>query len=284
MRACSTLIPVINRTPEFGQYVGWDVSGSSGSSISAIDHGLTSSAATVPLWANASSCAKPLPPYASAELRAAVRKVRLFEQFVRELQRVRLRGLPRKHLIVFFLNVYNAMVEHGLLRVAMPIDRRSLAAFRHAVVYRIGAFDYSLDTIYHVVFRGNERPADAWAARVSPSDPRAALNPKADRRAVLLRADAVLPLPPVEEVETYFARGASVLLDDAVSRFCRRHVTVDPRGAKLCLPRVFHESWNAFGSCDESAVRWLARFLAPLAEQPAGKWKVLWPDAAYGRG
>jgi hypothetical protein len=52
---------------------------------------------------------------------------------------------------------YNAMVDHGCVRYGTPLDPGTLAQFRHAVLYRIGTMDFSLDLLYHVVFRGNDR-------------------------------------------------------------------------------------------------------------------------------
>jgi hypothetical protein len=88
----------------------------------------------------------------------ALGKLCVFEQYVRELQCVRLVAWKRKDLQAFLLNVYNAMLEHGIVRYGCPIVNDDVVALRKAMVYRIGFMDFSLDTLYHVVFRGNERP------------------------------------------------------------------------------------------------------------------------------
>lgn len=203
----------------------------------------------------------------------------MFEQFVRELQRVKLSGLQkRKHVVIFFLNVYNAMVEHGLLRAGEPVERRGLQSFRDGVVYRIGRQDYSLDMLYHCVFRANERPVDAWACRLPRQDPRTQMNTKPDPRAILLRTDAVLPLCGPDAVQSFSLHNCSKQLDDAVVKFCERNVRVDSRGGKVCLPRVFQESWNIYGSSDASVIRWLSSYVPALGDKPSGEWKVVWPD------
>jgi hypothetical protein len=48
----------------------------------------------------------------------AVTKLCMFEQFVRELQCVRLSGM----LQALLLNVYNAMAEHAFVRYRCPVD------------------------------------------------------------------------------------------------------------------------------------------------------------------
>ena len=262
-RELRALQAVVNKGPGFGEYVGWDLSA-------------TTSGQGGHNWA----CLplKSVPTTVPPDVRAAIAKVVMFEQFVRELQRVRLVGLKRKQLLAFFLNVYNAMVEHAVLRHGLPLNRAGLQAFRDAVVYRIGKHDYSLDTIYHVVLRANERPADAWAPRVGRADPRAQWNTKADPRAVLLRTDAVLPLAPADAVDTFATKTLSRHFDEAVSKFCAAYVQVDVRGGKICLPRVFHESWNTYGSSDEAALKWLLPFVPVLKDRPLCEWKVVWPD------
>ncbi len=256
---CRALTPALLQLENFGRFVGW----------------------TSTSWA-CHAC-EPLPASAPAEVRSAVSKIIMFEQFVRELQGVRLGGLPRKFMLAFFLNVYNAMVEHGLLRYGVPVDRKGLQAFRESVVYRIGHVDFSLDTIYHVVLRGNERPAEAWAPRMSSHDVRASFNTKPEPCAALLRTDAVLPLCGADVIDTFSGRSFSRQSDDAVIRFCERNVHVDVRGSKVCLPRVFQESWNAYGSCDEAVVKWLTKYVPALQKLPPSAWRVVWPDASYGR-
>jgi hypothetical protein len=260
-RSCSRrgLLPTLLQVEHLGRFVGWSSQ----------------------TWAHL-TC-DPLPASTPADVRAAVSKIILFEQFVRELQCVRLGGLPRKSMLAFFLNVYNAMVEHGLLRYGVPVDRKGVQAFRESVVYRIGHIDFSLDAIYHIVLRGNERPPDAWTPRTSSSDIRASFNTRPEPFAVLLRTDAVLPLCGADEILTFSARGFSRQSTEAVVRFCERNVHVDVRNGKVCLPRVFQESWDAYGSSDQAVIEWLAEFVPALHTLPASSWRVVWPDASYGR-
>jgi hypothetical protein len=210
----------------------------------------------------------------SPEVRGALAKVTLFEQFTRELQRVRLVQLRRKDMQVFFLNIYNAMVEHGFARLSCPVEKQDVASFRNAVVYRIGQMDFSLDLVYHVVFRANERPTESWVRRVGGGDVRALLSRKPDPRILLLRPDAVFPIPVDYVPPTVHPIAVDRQINTAVRAFCKQFVRVDSVMGKVSLPTVFWECWNIFGGSQLAVVTWLQQFLGGLAARPAVEWTV----------
>lgn len=58
----------------------------------------------------------------------------------------------------FFLNLYNAMAIHAVIRIGHPggmIDRRS---FFSDFLYVIGGYPYSLNIIRNGILRNNQRP------------------------------------------------------------------------------------------------------------------------------
>ena len=135
-------------------------SSSSSTSQAAVDGAVFAAAMSIPI--TSTLCVDPGRKLSRSQA-VALSKLCLFEQYVRELQCVKLSGWKRKSQQAFLLNVYNAMVEHGIVRYGCPIVPDDVVAMRRAVVYRIGFLDFSLDTLYHVVFRANERPVSRVA-------------------------------------------------------------------------------------------------------------------------
>nr|KYP65447.1 hypothetical protein KK1_011682 [Cajanus cajan] len=94
-----------------------------------------------------------LESYASEERRhvdyVAISKSEEFRRYVnmtQDLQRVNLLELSENETLAFFLNLYNSMVVHAMIRVGCQegvINRRSFSDFH----YLIGGHPYSLSTI-----------------------------------------------------------------------------------------------------------------------------------------
>lgn len=83
---------------------------------------------------------------------------RRYINLVQELHRVNLFELSPDERLAFFLNLYNAMVIHAVIRVGRPqgvIERRS---FSNDFQYIVGGYSYSLSTIENGILRNNRRP------------------------------------------------------------------------------------------------------------------------------
>nr|XP_004513602.1 uncharacterized protein LOC101491109 isoform X2 [Cicer arietinum] len=89
----------------------------------------------------------------------AISKSEEFRRYVNmtpDLQRVDLLELSENEKLAFFLNLYNAMVIHAMIRVGCQegvINRRSFSDFH----YLIGGHPYSLATITNGILRSNRR-------------------------------------------------------------------------------------------------------------------------------
>ncbi|XP_027362477.1 uncharacterized protein LOC113870077 [Abrus precatorius] len=104
-----------------------------------------------------------LESYASEDRRrvdyVAISKSEEFRRYVnmtQDLQRVNLLELSENEKLAFFLNLYNAMVIHAIIRVGCQegvINRRSFSDFQ----YLIGGHPYSLSTIKNGILRSNRR-------------------------------------------------------------------------------------------------------------------------------
>ncbi|OIW01865.1 hypothetical protein TanjilG_07160 [Lupinus angustifolius] len=89
----------------------------------------------------------------------AIRKSEEFRRYVnmtKDLQRVSLLELSENEKLAFFLNLYNAMVIHAVIRVGYQegvINKNSFSDFQ----YLIGGYPYSLSDIKNGILRSNRR-------------------------------------------------------------------------------------------------------------------------------
>ena len=93
-----------------------------------------------------------------------------------DLQRINLLELSENEKLAFFLNLYNAMVIHAVIRVGCPegvIDRRS---FFTDFQYLVGGYPYSLATIKNGILRCNRRSPYSLVKPFSTGDRRLEVN------------------------------------------------------------------------------------------------------------
>lgn len=95
---------------------------------------------------------------------------------IEDLHRVNLLELSHNEKMAFFLNLYNAMVIHGLIRFGRldgVIDRKS---FFSDFQYLVGGHPYSLIAIKNGILRGNRRPPYSFVKPFSNVDKRLEVN------------------------------------------------------------------------------------------------------------
>ncbi|XP_052206131.1 uncharacterized protein LOC127810609 isoform X2 [Diospyros lotus] len=83
---------------------------------------------------------------------------RRYVNLVQDLRRLNIMTLSTDEKLAFFLNLYNAMVIHAVIKVGHPggvIDRRS---FFSDFQYLVGGYPYSLAAIKNGILRSNRRP------------------------------------------------------------------------------------------------------------------------------
>lgn len=90
---------------------------------------------------------------------------------MRDLQRVDIFSLSVDETMAFFLNLYNAMVIHAVIRVGRPgvTDHR---AFFSEFQYIIGGYPYSLSTIKNGILRSNRRQPYSFIKPFAAGDKR----------------------------------------------------------------------------------------------------------------
>lgn len=102
---------------------------------------------------------------------------RRYVNLVQELHRVNLLALSENEKLAFFLNLYNAMVIHAVIRIGCPegvIDRRF---FFSDFQYLVGGYPYSLNIISHGILRNNRRAPYSLVKPFGTGDKRLELAP-----------------------------------------------------------------------------------------------------------
>ncbi|XP_058098044.1 uncharacterized protein LOC131243012 [Magnolia sinica] len=97
---------------------------------------------------------------------------RRYVNLIQDLQRVNVLALSADEKVAFFMNLYNAMVIHAVIRIGRPegvIDRRTFYGDFH---YIIGGFPYSLTAIKNGILRCNRRQPYSLVRPFSNSDKR----------------------------------------------------------------------------------------------------------------
>ncbi|CAN4087546.1 unnamed protein product [Withania somnifera] len=82
---------------------------------------------------------------------------RRYTYLVQDLHRVNILKLSADEKLAFFLNLYNAMAIHAVIRVGHPVDMIDRRAFFSEFQYIVGGYSYSLSGIKDGILRSNRR-------------------------------------------------------------------------------------------------------------------------------
>mmetsp|Transcript_869 Transcript_869/g.2685 ORF Transcript_869/g.2685 Transcript_869/m.2685 type:complete len:544 (+) Transcript_869:814-2445(+) len=185
-----------------------------------------------------------------------------------ELQKVELSYLDRRELMAFFINIYNALVVHGMVLFGPAESTIKRLQWFSQVRYTIGGMDFSCNDIEHGVLRGNApSPASIGVLLGKPSwarptfkkgDPRArlAVQPM-DKRIHFALVCGAKSCPPIR---VYTPDELEEGLDAAAASFCEGEVTVQHEAHVVELSSIFKWYANDFGPPEE-LLPWLLRFL-----------------------
>lgn len=166
----------------------------------------------------------------------------------------------REQRLAFWINLYNAMVVHGILAAGIPKSVTAVPDFFEATAYEVGGVRLSLEQIEHGVLRNNRpkylRP---WAP-LSKDD--AALKYALfdlDPRIHFALVCGARSCPPVR---VYLPEGVDAQLDLATREFLNRTVkpAADGKGLELSSILLWYE--KDFGG-REGVLDLLRRLLEP---------------------
>jgi len=192
-----------------------------------------------------------------ARLRASAEWARAVES-ARRLQRVDLRSLgARSARLAFWVNVYNALVFHGVVMLGIRRQVGEVPGFFRRVSYRIGGLVLSLDEIEHGILRGNRRRPFGLLRPFGRRDPRRALcvDPMDPRIHFALNCGA-RSCPPVG---VYRAGAIEQQLDMAARNFANQEVVLEGPGRIACskIFRWYRADFAAAGGLAPLLLRYL---------------------------
>ncbi|MBI4638637.1 MAG: DUF547 domain-containing protein [Candidatus Rokubacteria bacterium] len=187
----------------------------------------------------------------------------------RRLQRVDLSLISTRFArLAFWINVYNALVLHGIISLGVRRTVWEVWNFFGRVSYRIAGFTFSAEEIEHGILRGNRRriipPLRPFARR----DPRLALAVgPVDPRIHFAITCGARSCPPVG---VYRTAGIDAQLDLATRNFVNQEITLGSQGRIVCS-KIFKWYRSDFDTTGGLAA-FLLRYLddGPVREAVAG--------------
>lgn len=165
------------------------------------------------------------PAYAEARTQAA------------RLRAMDLRALDERQVrLAFWINVYNALVLHGIVALGLRRSVWEAWNFFGRVSYRIGGVVLSADEIEHGILRGNRRRVFPPWAPFRAGDPRRALacEPVDPRLHCAINCGA----SACPAVRVYRPAALDEQLDLAARSFVNQDVVLD-RGGRIACSKIF---------------------------------------------
>jgi hypothetical protein len=166
----------------------------------------------------------------------------------------------RAERLAFWINLYNALVVHGVLAADVPQSVTKVPSFFDTTAYEIGGLRFSLEDIEHGVLRGN-RPKHLrpWAP-LPKSDPRLKYALESlDPRIHFALVCGARSCPPVG---AYTADRIDEQLDLAARSFVNQAVEAAPGGKELRVSSILQWYEADFGGRD-GVLNFLRRTLSP---------------------
>ncbi|KAJ8350354.1 hypothetical protein SKAU_G00254840 [Synaphobranchus kaupii] len=188
-----------------------------------------------------------------------------FEQYCElavQLQRVDLQALSREEKLAFFINIYNALVIHGNLRLGSPKNMWQRYRFFNYVSYLIGGEVFTLQDIENGVLRGNKKGVAQLLKPFSKSDPRLQVA-LADAEPLIHFAlnCGARGCPPIK---TYTPKDIDVQLQIAAEAFLENDdgCRVDGDKGEVKLSQIFKWYKGDFGDTDEKVLNWILNHMS----------------------
>uniref|UniRef100_A0A3Q2P731 Zgc:152951 n=1 Tax=Fundulus heteroclitus TaxID=8078 RepID=A0A3Q2P731_FUNHE len=174
-----------------------------------------------------------------------------------QLQRVELLSLSREEKLAFFINVYNALVIHGYLRLGAPTNMWQRYKFFNYVSYLIGGEVFTLQDIENGVLRGNRKGVAQLLKPFSKTDPRLQVAlPDAEPLIHFALNCGAKGCPPIK---TYTPQDIDSQLLTAAEAFLENDdaCTVDSGKNEVRLSQIFKWYKADFGGTDEKLLKWV---------------------------
>lgn len=185
---------------------------------------------------------------------------RRYLKLVEDLQRVNMKSLSDEAKLSFFLNLYNAMAIHAVIRIGHPggmIDRRS---FFSDFLYVVGGYPFSLSIIRNGILRNNQRPPFSLIKPFGSGDKRHELSiPKVNPLIHFGICNATRSSPAVK---LFSCQGVESELRYAAREYFERDdaMQVDLAKRTVYISRMFKWYKSDFGQ-EKEMLKWFINYL-----------------------
>lgn len=165
----------------------------------------------------------------------------------------------RPHQIAFWINLYNALILHGVLHYKVSGSMLRDIGFFRRVAYNVGGMRFSADDIEHGVLRGNRRHPYLPFTQFAKGDPREMMSIEdPDPRMHFALVCGARSCPPIS---AYDGEQLDAQLDLATAAFINGiGAQFDPEAKILFLSRIFKWYAGDFGG-REGALRLVDQYL-----------------------
>lgn len=165
----------------------------------------------------------------------------------------------RPHQIAFWINLYNALILHGVLHYKVSGSMLRDIGFFRRVAYNVGGMRFSADDIEHGVLRGNRRHPYLPFTQFAKGDPREMMSIEdPDPRMHFALVCGARSCPPIsaydgEQLDAQLDLAAAAFINGIGAQF-------DPEAKTLSLSRIFKWYAGDFGG-REGALRLVDQYL-----------------------
>uniref|UniRef100_H3DG73 Zgc:152951 n=1 Tax=Tetraodon nigroviridis TaxID=99883 RepID=H3DG73_TETNG len=184
-----------------------------------------------------------------------------YSELAIQLQRVELLSLSREEKLAFFINIYNALVIHGYLRLGAPTNMWQRYRFFNYVSYLIGGEVFTLQDIENGVLRGNRKGVAQLRRPFSKTDPRLQVAlPEAEPLIHFALNCGAKGCPPIK---TYTPQDIDSQLRTAAEAFLENDdaCEVDSGKKEVRLSQIFKWYKADFGGTDEKLLQWVVEHM-----------------------
>ena len=181
------------------------------------------------------------------------------------LQRVSLEGLSRDELVAMFVNVYNALIIHGIVIRGAPTNHFIRYKFFNNVSYVIAGHNYSLNDIENGVLRANRKGMTDLSNPFSAKDPRLEVALKTPEPRVHFALNcASKGCPPIR---FYSAAKLDAQLNLATKAFLTAGgCIIDKETHQVSLSPILKWYKADFGRSDSEVLTWILGFISHTDE------------------
>jgi len=175
-----------------------------------------------------------------------------------ELQAANLISLTNNQKKVFFINLYNMLTIHGIIKFGSPTTAFKRNWFFSNVSYNIGGSRYSLNDIEHGILRGNKTPPGGIFRLIQSNEIRAPtiLSDTLDPRIHFALVCGAKGCPPVR---IYSLDEIDDQLNLATDSYLEMEVKV--KRTKIFLPKIMQWYKSDFGNNDHEILNFVCSHL-----------------------